>query len=151
MHHELILHFLHFHRYPNVGHEVTMEMKHDLSIFLKKTLGWDAFIEIYSVSNKYVSNWRGAHTGIQRASHTQKTRLSVSFHFRQGRHVEIPGSSNSKFWPQKWFCLTWLLRHCWTWAELGDQSVLVPGIKGFRGQLKTRKIHFVPDIMRQSK
>ena len=38
-HNELILLFLHFHRYPNVGHEVTMEMKHDLSIFLKKTLG----------------------------------------------------------------------------------------------------------------
>ena len=26
-------------RYPNVQHEVTTEMKHDLSIFLKKTLG----------------------------------------------------------------------------------------------------------------
>ena len=25
-------------RYPNVGHEVTAEMKHDLSIFFKKTL-----------------------------------------------------------------------------------------------------------------
>ena len=36
-HNDLILLFLH--RYPNVGHEVTMEMKHDLSIFLKKTLG----------------------------------------------------------------------------------------------------------------
>merc|ERR1719273_458115 len=26
-------------RYPNVRHEVTTEMKHDLSIFLEKTLG----------------------------------------------------------------------------------------------------------------
>ena len=77
--------------------------------------------------------------------HTHK-RLSVSFHFRQGRHVEIPGSSNSKFWPQKWFCLTLLLRHCWTWEELGDQSVSVPGIRGFRGRLKSKTDPFFRQV-----